>query len=175
MDQTDFAFFMVHTNKVAAQIWPHILTFGCRMESRSRQRWRVSNKLNTDRKNVKKKKQERESEWADGDCVKWRRRHIIKSQRTLLSGAPAGKVCGNTQTDSNSSCCGKEEVCLIHCCCASQILPACPEIWTNSLSNCAAATSAAVYYTRMKTAVIGLQEFEALRSGKILFKTKKSC
>lgn len=64
-------------------------------------------------------------------------------------------------------------VCLIHCCCASQILPACPEICTNSLSNCAAATSTAVYYTRMKTAVIRLQEIEALQIGKILFKTKK--
>lgn len=46
---------------------------------------------------------------ADGESVKWRGRRLIQSQRTALSGAPAGNMCGNTQVDGNSSCCGEEE------------------------------------------------------------------
>lgn len=69
------------------------------------------------------KKQERERVWADGESVKWRGKHMILSQRTPLSGAPAGNMCGNTRMDSNSSCLWEGRVCLIHCFCVVPDFP----------------------------------------------------
>lgn len=53
-------------------------------------------------------KQADEKERADGECVERTRWWVILPQRTLLSGASSGNMCGNTQMDSNSSCCEKQ-------------------------------------------------------------------
>lgn len=87
-----------------AQIGPVGITSNCHwIESKSLCCWRVWNKWNRERETSGW-----ERERADGECVERTRWWVILPQRTLLSGASSGNMCGNTQMDSNSSCCEKQ-------------------------------------------------------------------